>query len=175
MHGASHRLRRHVSHFLHSWGPELVAAAGATMVAFAGGALTTIGPWYRALRKPSWQPPNWLFAPAWTLIFVLSATASVMGWYGSKNASEASILIGAFVLNGVLNMTWSFLFFYRRRPDWALVEIFPFWLTIVALMVVVKTYSGSAWLLLLPYILWVSFAAFLNYTIVRLNAPFAVA
>jgi benzodiazapine receptor len=163
-----------VSHFLHNWGPELVAAGGATVVAFAGGALTTIDGWYRALRKPSWQPPNWLFAPAWTTIFLLAATASVMGWYGTKTPGDAVILIGAFILNGALNIVWSFLFFYLRRPDWALLEIGPFWLTVAALIAVVHNYAGAAWLLLLPYILWVSFAAFLNYTIVRLNAPFAV-
>ena len=98
-----------------------------------------------------------------------------MGWYGSRTAGDAAVLIAAFTLNGVLNIAWSFLFFFLRRPDWALLEIFPFWLTIAALMLVVRADAGAAWLLLLPYILWVSFAAFLNYTIVRLNAPFAMA
>jgi tryptophan-rich sensory protein len=158
--------------YLDEWGPELVAAGGATVVAFAGGALTEIGPWYRSLKKPSWQPPNWLFAPAWTLIFVLAATAAVMGWYGTTTTAGAATLIALFALNGILNILWSLFFFKMRRPDWSQFEVGFLWLSIVSLMVVVGVHAGKACLLLSPYLLWVSFAAFLNFTIVRLNAPF---
>jgi tryptophan-rich sensory protein len=161
-----------MKHFFDEWGPELVAAGGATVVAFAGGALTEIGPWYRSLKKPSWQPPNWLFAPAWTLIFVLAATAAVMGWYGTTTAAGAATLIALFIFNGILNILWSLFFFKMRRPDWSQFEVGFLWLSIVSLMVVVGVYAGKACLLLAPYLLWVSFAAFLNFTIVRLNAPF---
>jgi benzodiazapine receptor len=161
-----------MSEFFDHWGPELVAAGGATVVAFGGGALTDVGPWYKMLKKPSWQPPNWLFAPAWTLIFVLAATAAVMGWYGSATEADAAVLIALFIVNSILNLVWSLFFFHMRRPDWALAEVGFLWLSIVSLIVVVGVHAGRAWLLLSPYLLWVSFAAFLNYTIVRLNAPF---
>ncbi len=161
--------------FWSHWGPDFVAAAGAAFVAGAGGALTTIGPWYRDLKKPSWNPPNWAFAPAWTLIFVLAATAAVMGWYRTTDNMQATILILLFAFNGVCNILWSALFFYLRRPDWALREMIFLWLSIAAPMLFLKLHAGNAWLLLLPYLLWVSFAGFLNYTIVQLNQPFKAA
>jgi tryptophan-rich sensory protein len=164
-----------MSHFWPEWGPDIVVAAGAAATAFGGGALTDVGPWYKKLKKPSWQPPNWLFAPAWTTIFLLTAVAAVLGWYGVKDSIEASILVTLFIANAVLNLLWSLLFFHLRRPDWALREVGFLWLSIASLIGIVGIYAGRAWLLLLPYILWVSFAAFLNYTIVRLNAPFKAA
>jgi tryptophan-rich sensory protein len=155
-------------HFLHNWTPTLIAAAGVTFLAVAGMMLTPLGPWYYGLRKPSWQPPDWLFGPAWTIIFILEAASAV-------SASDASLLIGAYVANGLLNMLWSLLFFKLQRPDWALYEVGFLWLSILAMMAALHAVAGFAWLLLLPYLLWVSFASLLTATIVRLNAPFRVA
>jgi len=151
----------------------LVAAAVATLVALAGGLLTDVGPWYRALRKPAWQPPDWLFAPAWTLIFALTATSAVLGWYGAPNDEARAMLVGLFLLNAALNIAWSWLFFHLRRPDWALLEVVLLWLSILALILVLWPISYHAAWALIPYLAWVSFAAFLNWTVVRLNQPFA--
>jgi len=150
----------------------LVSAAFATVVLGAGGALTEIGPWYVQLRKPSWQPPNWLFAPAWTLIAILAVVAAVLAWDAAPGAAGRAEIIALFVANGVLNIAWSLLFFKLSRPDWALVEVALLWLSIVALMVGLASMSVRASWLLLPYLLWVSFASVLNRKIVQLNQPF---
>ncbi len=154
------------------WEPILIAAGCATLVAGAGGAVSTIGPWYKSLRKPTWQPPNWLFGPAWTLIFALITAAGVIGWEATPNAESAARLLSLFGINAIANFAWSYLFFSRRRPDWALFDIAPLWLSILALIVTLAFLAKLAALLLLPYLLWVSFAGYLNYVIVRLNAPF---
>lgn len=157
------------------WEPILIAAGCATVVAGAGGAVSTIGPWYKSLRKPSWQPPNWLFGPAWTVIFALIAAAGVIGWEATPTRTSAAWLLGLFAVNAVFNFAWSYLFFSRRRPDWALMDIAPLWISIAALIATLAFLAKIAALLLLPYLLWVSFAGYLNYVIVRLNAPFGAA
>ena len=157
------------------WGVIVIAAAAATIVAGIGGAVTTIGPWYRGLNKPSWQPPNWLFAPVWTLIFALVATAGVIGWETASSRVASSLMLGLLALNGGFNIAWSYLFFTKRRPDWALIDIAPLWLTIAALIATISQFSPFGAWMLVPYLLWVSFAGYLNYVIVRLNPPFGPA
>jgi benzodiazapine receptor len=84
-------------------------------------------------------------------------------------------MVALFALNAVINVSWSVLFFAIKRPDWSLLDIVPLWLSIVAMIVVMQPYAARASLLLVPYLLWVSFAGFLNWTIVRLNPPFGAA
>ncbi len=148
-----------------------VAAGAAIIVAVLGAVLTDIGDWYFSLSKPSWQPPDWAFGPAWTIVFTATATAGVIAWL--RGPDDRAVLAAAFIVNGVLNVAWSLLFFKLRRPDWALVEVAIFWLSIAALIIVCARVDSLAGWLLLPYIVWVSFAAVLNATIVRLNQPFA--
>ena len=154
------------------WKPVLVAALAAIAVGALGGSLTDIGPWYQALKKPSWQPPDWAFGPAWTTIFALAVVSAVSAWRATRDSAQRTWIIGLFALNGFLNVLWSTLFFALRRPDWALMEVGFLWLAIALAMVVFWRISRTASLCLLPYLAWVSFAAFLNYTVVRLNAPF---
>jgi len=155
------------------WKPVLVAAAAATFVAVLGGTLTDTGPWYQNLRKPSWQPPDWLFGPAWTLIFALATASAVCAWRYAQNRVQRDWVIMLFALNGFLNVLWSTLFFTLRRPDWALIEVAFLWASILLPMIVFWRFTKPATLYLVPYLLWVSFAAFLNLTVVRLNAPFS--
>jgi tryptophan-rich sensory protein len=155
------------------WAPILVAAGASTLTALTGGLLTTIGPWYKSLRKPSWQPPDWLFGPAWTLIFVGIGSAAVLGWNHAHSGTQRGVIVGLFAVNAALNIAWSYFFFHRRRPDWALVEVVPLWLSILVLVIAVGNVSRLGGLLLLPYLAWVAFAAYLNRTIVRLNGAFA--
>ena len=136
-----------------------------------GGGLTTVGPWYWNLRKPSWNPPDWIFGPAWTLILALAAWAGVLAWTGADPESRARIA-ALYVVNIVLHMLWTPLFFNLRRPDWALVEVPFLWLSVLALMIGLAPFSAAAPWLLVPYLLWVGFAAYLNLTIVRMNRPF---
>jgi benzodiazapine receptor len=151
----------------------VVAAALAAMAVAGLGALTTqLGPWYYSLRKPSWQPPDWLFGPAWTLIFALAALAGVLYWRTQQNRDARLLTLGAFALNGFLNTLWSLLFFRLERPDWSLYEVGFLWLSILLLMGLLDRASRSAALLLLPYFAWVSFASLLNWKIVQLNSPF---
>ena len=141
----------------------------------AGGLLTDIGPWYRDLHKPSWQPPDWLFGPAWTVILGLSGWAFVLAWSGAPDGAgrtRVGLLFGA---NWVLHLLWSPLFFKLHRPDWALLEVPLLWLSVLAMAVGYAPFSTTAPWLLAPYLLWVAFAAYLNWTIVRLNGPFGQA
>jgi tryptophan-rich sensory protein len=155
------------------WVPIAVAGAWACVVAIAGALLTDIGPWYRQLRKPSWQPPDWLFGPVWTVIFILAAWAGVLAWNSAPNDAMRVCIALAFTLNGVLNAVWSLFFFKWCRPDWALIEVAGLWLSILAMIVLLSTLAPLGAWLLCAYLVWVSFAAFLNWTVVRLNAPFA--
>ena len=149
----------------------LVAAGAAIAVAVLGSLGTDLGPWYRALRQPAWKPPDLWFGPAWTLIFALTAWAGARAWLRASTAVERQRVLWAFGVNGALNVLWSWLFFRWRRPDWALVEVVPFWLSIVVLIAVVRRIDRGAALLLLPYLAWVAFAAALNAAVVRLNPP----
>lgn len=149
------------------------AALAAISVAGLGALITELGPWYYGLQKPSWQPPDWLFGPVWTAIFALAAMSGFLALSRSPRHSRTSALIlSLFAINGVLNICWSALFFKLHRPDWALVEVGLLWLSIAALIVVTARESKLASALLVPYLAWVSFASVLNYTIVKLNAPF---
>jgi tryptophan-rich sensory protein len=145
---------------------------GAVVCGGAGGALTRIDSWYRNLRKPSWQPPDWLFGPVWTIIIGLSAWAAVIGWRHAPSPHSQILVAGLFGVNVVLNVGWSFFFFFSRRPDLALREVVVLWLSIAALIAALAGISALGAALLVPYLLWVSFAAYLNLTIVRLNGAF---
>ena len=154
--------------------PVVAAALAAVVVAVLGAAATDIGPWYQALRKPPWQPPDWLFGPAWTLIFGLAALSGIEAWRASRHSRDRAWILTLFFINGVLNILWSVLFFTARRPDWAFGQVFTLWLSIVVLIVVLRRMSPRAAWLLVPYLAWVTFAAALNFEVVRLNAPMAL-
>lgn len=155
------------------WIAIAVAAASVTGVAVLGGLLTDVGPWYESLRFPSWRPPNWLFGPAWTLIFLLIATSGVMAWERAPSDHARAWLIALFAVNAALNVLWSGLFFKLRRPDLALGELVALWLSILALVLYIGQISWLAAAIIAPYLAWVSFAGVLNLRVVQLNAPFA--
>jgi benzodiazapine receptor len=148
--------------------PLVVAALGYTFVSVIGGMLTDIGPWYRSLIKPSWQPPDWLFGPVWTTIFILAAVSAALAWRAADQAQRRMVAT-LFVANGILNVGWSLLFFHLKQPLLAGLEVILLWASIVALIWYVQRVSRPAALLLVPYLLWVSFATVLNWTIVALN------
>ena len=152
----------------------LVCAMLAIVLAGVGGLLTDVGPWYRGLRKPSWQPPDWAFGPAWTIILSLTAAAGVLSWRGAQGPWQHTQVAIYFGVNWVLHLLWSPLFFKFKRPDWALVENWFLWSSVVALVIGLRAFSVTASWLEVPYLLWVSFALFLNWTVVRLNAPFGL-
>lgn len=147
----------------------IVAAAAAIACAVAGALFTKLDHWYFELRKPSWQPPDWLFGPAWTTIFTLTAASGAIAWLNADTRAAQITVIVLFAINGALNMAWSYIFFTRRRPDLALIEVGALWLSILVLILALWPLSALASLLLVPYLVWVTFAATLNATIVRLN------
>ena len=145
---------------------------GLTVAAAATGAIFQPGAWYASLEKPSWTPPNGLFGPAWTVILGLAGWSLYLAWQGAETASDRMIVATLFCVNFVLHFAWSPLFFKAKRPDWALRENVGLWLSVLALVVVLPSYSSLAGLLNLPYLAWVSFAFVLNWKIVQLNGPF---
>ena len=149
--------------------PIIAAALSATAVAGLGALTTELGPWYYNLNKPSWQPPDWLFGPAWTTIFALAAIAGVIYWRRQTNRDARMLILGAFALNAFLNTFWSLLFFRLHRPDWALYEVPFLWASILLLIILLGRVSAKAAWLLVPYLVWVSFASVLNWRIVVLN------
>ena len=152
--------------------PSALAALAALAVAMLGMTITDLGPWYRGLEQPSWAPPDPVYGAAWTLIFALAAASGVLAWRAAPSRSVVETLIGLFALNGFLNILWSLLFFQFRRPDWALIELVALWLSVAALMAFTGRLAKPAAWLLLPYLLWVSFAGWLNWEIIRLNQAF---
>jgi benzodiazapine receptor len=152
--------------------PTVIAALTVVFMLGVGGWMTTIGPWYRDLRKPAWNPPNWVFGPAWTVILGLAAWAGVSAWSNASSSADQARILVLFGFNILLHVLWSPLFFNLRRPDWALIEIPFLWLSIVALIFGLSPLSPAAGWLLAPYLLWVTFAAFLNLKIVQMNSSF---
>ncbi len=129
---------------------------------------TGAGSWYSQLIKPEFNPPNWVFAPVWTLLYLLMAASIYILWE-KKGSAGANHAIAAFSLQLFLNFLWSFLFFGLQSPLLGLVCIAFLWAAIIATIYYSWRVSRPAALLLIPYILWVSFAAVLNYSLFALN------
>ncbi len=144
-------------------GTELVGNIGSLAT------FSQINSWYATLVKPSFNPPNWIFGPVWTILYALMGIALYLVWLKGLKKSEGRLALGAFALQLILNVKWSFLFFGLHWPLVAFVEIVLLWLAIV---LTIRTFSiiskPAAWFLV-PYLLWVSFAAALNFAIWYLN------
>lgn len=135
------------------------------------GAIATtpeIDGWYQTLAKPSWNPPSWIFGPVWTTLYVLMAIAAWLVWKKS-GVQAAALPLTLFGVQLLLNLAWSWLFFRHHLIGWACVDIALLWLAILATTTVFFQHSRLAGWLLVPYLLWVSFAAVLNFSIWRLN------
>jgi translocator protein len=129
--------------------------------------VSSIQTWYVTVNKPSWNPPNWLFGPVWTTLFVLMGIAFGLVWNSTNEDKEKAMFL--FYIQFGLNMLWSMLFFYFRSPGIALIEIVLMLGFILLTTNAFKKIDPRAAYLLFPYIAWVSFATFLNFTIWRLN------
>ena len=151
--------------------PTLIAVLLVLVVGGIGGAATEIGPWYLQLVKPSWQPPDWAFGPVWTLLYITTSIAGVRAWRNA-DAQEKKYFLAAVLMNCVLNILWSVLFFKLHRPDIALMEVGALWLSVLILTVLPWSYSRASTWLMVPHFFWVSTAACLNLSIVKLNGPF---
>ena len=132
------------------WKPVLIAFVLAMAVAGLGALTTDLGNWYHNLQKPSWQPPDWAFGPAWTVIFALAALSAAYAWRGAETQADREKIILLFVANAFFNVLWSALFFRVHRPDWALVEAIFLWFSVLVPMIYLARFSRTASLLLVP-------------------------
>lgn len=153
--------------------PVMVAVGSALVLTVGGALFTPIDGWYAGLKKPTWNPPNWAFGPAWTLILGLWAWSSILAWRGAPDPAGERAVVILYGVNAVCHFLWSPLFFKLKRPDLAVIEVLFLWASLLALLVFVRPMSELATWLIVPYFAWVSFAACLNGVIVRLNRPFA--
>ena len=151
---------------------KLLACLAVVFVAGGIGSLATakaIPTWYKGLAKPSFNPPEWLFGPAWTVLYLLIAVAAWLVWKQGLGAAGVKLALAAFLVQLVLNALWSIFFFGLRSPLAGLVDIIVLWFAILATIFLFFRVSVPAGLMLLPYIAWVTFAAILNAAILRLN------
>jgi len=155
-----------------SWIPVTGAVAFWASVATLGALITDIGPWYRALKQPAWKPRDALFGPIWTTVFLSTGYGCVLAWNGGGSASQRTLFLSACVINGLGNLWWSWLFFRSKRPDWAMWQVFPFWCSILFMYWTSRPLAYDAGIWFAPYLLWVAAAIYLNWCVVRLNAPF---
>ncbi len=149
----------------------LAVAVAACLGAGAIGALATAGAiptWYAAIRRPTWNPPNWIFGPVWTALYILMAVAAWQVWRAA-GWTQARVALSLFVLQLLLNAAWSPIFFGLHRIGWAFVEILALWAAIVATILAFWPIRPLAGVLLLPYLAWVTFASALTFAIWRLN------
>lgn len=140
-------------------------------VGYYSGTVTrdSITTWYPTLVKPFFNPPNWIFAPVWTLLYIMMGIAAGLVWSSDSNIKAIKKALGVFAIQFGLNALWSYLFFGLHNPLLALVEIVLLWLMIWETYNQFKKIDKVAAYLLIPYLAWVSFATILNASIWWLN------
>lgn len=149
----------------------IIAIVVSELAGIIGSVFTTsaIDGWYAGIVKPALNPPAWVFGPVWTTLFILMGIAAFLIWKGGLERRKVKIALAIFLGQLVLNTLWSIIFFGLHSPGGALVEIIFLWLAIfITIIIFAKISKLAAWLLV-PYILWVSFAMYLNFAIYRLN------
>jgi tryptophan-rich sensory protein len=149
----------------------LIVSTGTCLLVGASGSLvtaTSVREWYPHIQKPWWTPPSAVFGPVWTVLYLLMGVSAWLIWRNAEGSARRTALL-IFVTQLVLNGIWSFLFFGCRSPGWAALEIVLLWSSIVTTVLVFARISRLAAGLLLPYLLWVSYAAALNVAIWNLN------
>jgi len=141
------------------------------LAGIVGGFFTasSVGGWYKFLVKPGFNPPSWLFGPVWIILYTLMGISSYLVWLkiGVNNLAKPALIV--FYTHLVLNALWSIIFFGLKNPMLAFCEIVVLWIFIIITMVLFYKVDRLACYVLIPYLLWVSFAAVLNYSIWRLN------
>ena len=152
-------------------GKSAIGLAGWLVVTFAAawiGSRYMPGAWYASLVKPSWNPPNAIFGPVWSVLYVLMAVAAWLVWRkaGFNGAGPALIL---FVVQLALNALWSYLFFGKHLPDLAFIDIVALWTAIIVVATLFWRVDHVAGWLMAPYVVWVTFASYLNFVLWRLN------
>ncbi|OGN04088.1 MAG: TspO protein [Candidatus Yanofskybacteria bacterium RIFCSPHIGHO2_02_FULL_44_12b] len=151
---------------------KLAIAIAITETAGIVGSLFTVSEipgWYTGLIKPALNPPGYIFGPTWTILYALMGIAAFLIWKTGWEQKRVKIALGIFILQLLLNAAWSIIFFGLHSPFWALIDIAAMWLAVIWTMVKFYPIRKKASYLLLPYIAWIAFAAYLNYMIWVLN------
>lgn len=150
--------------------PFLISILLALSVGFIGSFFTTpsISSWYAFINKPSFSPPNWLFAPAWTLLYILMGISAFLIWKKRDNLKTKQALI-FYSIQLILNALWSIIFFGMHNLGLAFLEIIILWMFILITLIKFYKINKTAGLLFVPYLLWVSFASILNFAVWMLN------
>lgn len=149
--------------------PSLVVIGLAVaVVAVVGGSFGT-DLWYRRLMKPALNPPDWIFGPVWTILYILMIVAAWTIWRTETYRRSKVLALGIFAGQLVLNAAWSWLFFGLHEPGWALVDILLLDLAVALMILRFWQVSRLAGLLMVPYLLWILFATYLNWAILQLN------
>lgn len=143
--------------------PQLAGILGSVFT------ISAIPTWYATLVRPELAPPNFVFAPVWTTLYLLMGIAAFIVWKKGLATKGVRVALGLFLIQLVLNTLWSIIFFGMNNLGLALIEIALLWIAIVATTVAFWKLSRTAAFLMLPYIAWVSFAAYLNYSFFVLN------
>lgn len=130
---------------------------------------SAIADWYAFLEKPSFAPPNWIFGPVWTILYTLMGVSLYLVWNSKARKNLKKDALSVFYAQLILNTLWSILFFGFKNPELAFVEILLMWVLIAASIVKFYKIDKTASYLLIPYLLWVSFASLLNFAIAYLN------
>ena len=148
----------------------LLGWLGVTFLASAAGAIASVNAseFYGQLQQPGWAPPPWLFGPVWSALYALMAIAAWLVWRSGGFRGNA-VPLGLFLAQLILNALWSWLFFAWKLGGWAFAEVAVLWVLILATGVAFQRVRPLAALLLVPYLLWVTFAAILNLTLWRMN------
>ncbi|HEX3000102.1 MAG TPA: TspO/MBR family protein [Armatimonadota bacterium] len=130
--------------------------------------MPALSSWYASLEKPAWTPPGWLFGPVWTLLYISMGVAAWLVWR-KCGLQGAALPLAVFAVQLLLNVAWTGIFFGMHLPGAAFAEIILLWIAILATLILFRHVSPAAGWLLLPYLLWVGFAAALNFSIWQLN------
>jgi translocator protein len=130
--------------------------------------MKSIPNWYKKIKKPSFNPPNWIFGPVWTLLYFLMGISLYLIWNSNKNL-DISLAVIIFSIQLILNIAWSMIFFKLKSPKYAFIEIIFLFISILATIIIFYQISRIASYMLIPYILWVSFASILNFYVWILN------
>ncbi len=150
----------------------LVSCIGLCLAAGSVGSIFTsssVDSWYSTINKPSFNPPNWIFGPVWTTLFIMMGVSLYMIWSEGTKKKEVRQAMSVFGMQFVLNILWSLFFFGLESPLLGLIDILFLWLTILLNIFLFYRISKKAGILLMPYLAWVSFAAVLNFAIFLIN------
>lgn len=139
------------------------------LVATAASMVTaeSVATWYREINRPSWTPPNWVFGPVWTALYVMMSVSAWLVWRQREKPKKTALVV--FGAQLILNGLWSLLFFGMKNPVLGFVDIVGLWIAILITIIMFFRISKLAGWLLIPYLIWVSYASSLNLGIILLN------